>query len=376
MKIKRIWIDVFRAAVDKPVVTSFSTIPSRGVAILRLEDESGAVGWGDIWGNFPTVTTEYRARLAGFLLPDLLRDQSVDDIPALHRDLVGKLRVMAVQADEPGPVAAVLAAADQALWDLKARKAGVPLRRVLDSNAADRIPAYASGLNPADGPDTVNAERTNGHRNFKLKVGFGDEVDQGNISRIMGGLQPGERLFVDANQRWTLEDARHAAKWLAEAGVGWLEEPMIATASAEDWLALKGEARLPLAGGENLRGLETFAASHAWFDFIQPDVGKWGGVSLNLEIARAALAASKTYCPHWLGGGVGMLHSAQILAAAGGDGLLEMDVNENPLRNAVLGSALAINDGHVDLPGEPGIGPEPNLAAMEDWRVDAMEIAL
>lgn len=376
MRIKRIMIDVFRASVEKPVVTSFSTIPSRGVALLRLEDADGAVGWGDIWGNFPTVTTEYRARLAGFLLPDLLRDADISDIPAFHRDLTAKLRVMAVQADEPGPVAAVLAATDQALWDLQARKAGQPLRRLLNAKAADRVPAYASGLNPADGPETVLAERARGHRNFKLKVGFGDAVDKANVDRIMAGLGAGERFFVDANQRWDLATARHAAAWLAEAGVGWLEEPMIADAPAADWQALRTDARLPLAGGENLRGLDAFEAAYAWLDFIQPDVGKWGGVSRNFEIARSTLNAGKTYCPHWLAGGVGMLHSAQILAAAGGAGLLEMDVNENPLRDCVLGGALAINDGWAELSMAPGIGVEPDFSAMEGWRVDRSEIVL
>jgi len=376
LQIKRILIDVFRASVDKPVVTSFSTIPSRGVAILRLEDADGAVGWGDIWGNFPTVTTEYRARLAGFLLPDLLRGEVISDIPAFHRDLTAKLRIMAVQADEPGPVAAVLAATDQAVWDLQARKAGQPLRRLLSDTAADRVPAYASGLNPADGPETVLAERARGHRNFKLKVGFGDAVDKANIDRIMADLGAGERCFVDANQRWDLAAARHAAAWLAEAGVGWLEEPMIADAPAADWLALKADARLPLAGGENLRGLDIFEAAYAWFDFIQPDVGKWGGVSRNFEIARSALNAGRTYCPHWLGGGIGMLHSAQILAAAGGGGLLEMDVNENPLRGSILGGALAVDQGWAELPAAPGIGIEPDLSTMEGWRVDQSEIVL
>lgn len=376
LKIKRILIDVFRASVDKPVVTSFSTIPSRGVALLRLEDADGAVGWGDIWGNFPTVTTEYRARLAGFLLPDLLRDVDITDIPAFHRDLTAKLRVMAVQADEPGPVASVLAATDQALWDLQARKAGQPLRRLLNPAAADRVPAYASGLNPADGPDTVQAERGRGHRNFKLKVGFGDAVDKGNVEQIMAGLGAGERFFVDANQRWDLASARNAAAWLAEAGVGWLEEPMIANAPAADWQALRADARLPLAGGENLRGRDAFEAAYAWLDFIQPDVGKWGGVSRNFEIARSALDAGKTYCPHWLGGGVGMLHSAQVLAAVGGDGLLEMDVNENPLRDIVLGGALAIDNGWAELPATPGIGVEPDFGPMERWRVDRSETVL
>ncbi len=370
MKIERITIDVFRAPVDKPVVTSFGTIPSRGIAMLRLEDGDGAVGWGDMWGNFPTITTEYRAGLAAFLLPDLLLGRTIDDIPSFYHGLVDRLHVLAVQADEPGPVASVLAGADQALWDLAARKAGLPLRKLLNPNAADRIPAYASGLNPADGPETVIAQRAAGHRNFKLKIGFGEDVDQGNVRRIKDDMNAGERMFVDANQRWDLEQSVHAADWLAEAGVGWFEEPMVADAPVEQWQQLKASARLPLAGAENLRGMNTIEAAFGWLDFIQPDVGKWGGVSDCFAVAQKAIAAGKTYCPHWLGGGVGLLHSAQLLAAAGGGGLLEMDVNENPLRDHVLTGALAVDDGHVDLPGDSGIGVVPDLEIIEDLRVE------
>jgi len=370
MKIERLYIDVFRAAIDTPIVTSFGSIPSRGMAMLRIENSDGVVGWGDIWGNFPTVTTEYRANLAAFTLPDLLLGKTVDDIPRFYHDLIERLNVLAVQSDEPGPVASVLAATDQALWDLAARKAGQPLRKLLNPEAADRIPAYASGLNPDDGPDTVTAERKLGHRNFKLKIGFGEDIDKANVRQIVDGLSPGERLFVDANQRWDLEQSIQAADWLAEAGVGWFEEPMVADAPAEQWRQLKAAARIPLAGAENLRGLDTIENAFDWLDYIQPDLGKWGGITDCFAVARGAVAAGKAYCPHWLGGGVGLLHSAQVLAAAGGDGLLEMDVNENPLRDLTLSGALSIDDGFVDLPMGDGIGVEPDLSAIEQWRVD------
>ncbi|MDE0944440.1 MAG: mandelate racemase/muconate lactonizing enzyme family protein [Alphaproteobacteria bacterium] len=374
MKIQRIHIDVFRAPIEKQVVTSFGTIPSRAMATLRLEDSDGVIGWGDIWGNFPTITTEYRAKLAAFTLPDLLLGKTVDDIPEFYHGLVENLHVLAVQADEPGPVASVLAAVDQALWDLAARRANQPLCKMLNANAKDRIPAYASGLNPGDGPDVVEYQRAQGHRNFKLKIGFGEEIDKGNVHRIVDGLSPGERFFVDANQRWNLEQAIYAADWLAEAGVGWFEEPMPADTPDEQWRKLKAAVRLPLAGAENLRGMDNIETAFAWLDYIQPDVGKWGGVTDCFAIANKAIAAGKTYCPHWLAGGVGMLHSAHMLAAAGGsgggDGLLEMDVNENPLRDHMLGGALSINNGVVDLPSQSGIGIAPDLAAIEQWRVD------
>jgi len=285
------------------------------------------------------------------------------------------LRVLAIQSAEYGPVAAIVAAADQALWDLAARRRGVPLRRLLDAGAQDRIPAYASGLNPGDGPEAAGRARQAGHRNFKLKVGFGEETDRGNVEAIRRDMSAGERLFVDANQRWDLETAEKAAGWLADAGVGWLEEPMRADMPDEHWQRLRTAMRLPLAGGENLADHSLIDRALGWLDIMQPDVGKWGGVSDNTAIARRALARGRTYCPHWLAGGLGLLHSANILAAVGGDGLLEMDVNANPLREAVIGEALEVEDGQVRLPDGPGLGVEIDLEAMAGWRVSSQEFA-
>ena len=374
-RIARIRIEVFRAPMPRPVVASFGAIEERAIAMVAVEDADGAVGWGDIWGNFPSITTEYRARLAGRLLPDLLLGKTVDDIPAHYAAAMRQLRVLSIQSGEYGPIASAVAAADQALWDLEARRRGVPLRRLLDPGARDSIPAYASGLNPDDGPEMALRARQAGYRNFKLKVGFGDETDRGNIAAIRQDMGGGERLFVDANQRWDLETAERAAGWLADAGVGWLEEPMRADAPDEDWRRLRAGMRLPLAGGENLTDHDLIDRALGWLDIMQPDVGKWGGVSDNAAIARRALAAGRTYCPHWLAGGLGLLHSANILAAIGGDGLLEMDVNANPLREAVVGEALKLKDGQVRLPDGPGLGIEIDLEAMAGWRVDSAEFA-
>lgn len=390
VRVARIRIEVFRAPMPSPVVVSFGSIAERAVAMVALEDGDGTVGRGDIWGNFPSITTEYRARLAGRLLPDLLLGRTVDDIPAHYVRMMRQLRVLAIQSGEYGPVAAVAAAADQALWDLAARRRGVSLRRLLDAaapNAAnitdggvgaaarDRIPAYASGLNPDDGPEMAGRAREAGHRNFKLKVGFGEQTDRANVEAIRRDMREGERLFVDANQRWDLETAEQSAGWLADAGVGWLEEPMRADAPDEHWQRLRAAMRLPLAGGENLPDHGLIDRALGWLDIMQPDVGKWGGVSDNAAIARRTLARGRTYCPHWLAGGLGLLHSANILAAAGGDGLLEMDVNPNPLRDAVVGDALKVEDGHVRLPDGPGLGIELDPEAMARWRTASEEFA-
>ncbi|MNE88052.1 hypothetical protein D3C80_1853140 [compost metagenome] len=70
-----------------------------------------------------------------------------------------------------------------------------------------------------------------------------------------------------------------------------------------------------------------------------------------------------------MGAGIGLTASAHILAAAGGNGLLEIDVNPNPLRGAVVPTWPAVNNGVVSLPKGPGLGVVPDLEWLEPFRV-------
>src|SRR5690606_12087963 len=162
---------------------------------------------------------------------------------------------------------------------------------------------------------------------FKLKIGFGADTDLGNVRAIARDLGPGERFMVDVNQGWDLGTACDMAGRLASFPLGWIEEPLAADRPADEWRTLAAAATAALAGGENLRGRDAFQAAidGGWLDVIQPDVAKWGGLSGCRDVARAALAAGRRYCPHFLGGGIGLIASAHLLAAVGGDGLLEVD---------------------------------------------------
>jgi L-alanine-DL-glutamate epimerase-like enolase superfamily enzyme len=77
---------------------------------------------------------------------------------------------------------------------------------------------------------------------------------------------------------------------------------------------------------------------------------------------------TKCFCPHYLGGGIGLLASAHLLAGVGWDGLLEVDSNDNPLRDRFCGPVINISDGLVTLEDDPGLGIEPDLSSIETYR--------
>jgi L-alanine-DL-glutamate epimerase-like enolase superfamily enzyme len=354
---------VFRAPVERPVRTSFGVMHSRPMLLVRAIGRDGSEGWGEVWCNFPNVGAEHRAGLIGETIAPLLVAAGRFPSPqAAYSLATERLAVLAIQSGEPGPLAQAIAGIDIALWDLVARRNGVSVQTLLGGRLVAEVPAYASGINP-DNPETqVEQARREGHRAFKLKIGFGAERDLGNLKRLAPMLKSGERLMADANQAWSLADALAMAARLAAFDLEWLEEPLRADAPLADWQELQRHCPVTLAAGENLRGEAAFTAAtdDGVLGVIQPDIGKWGGFSGCLPAMRRALASGRRFCPHWLGGGIGLVASGHLLAAAGGDGRLEMDVNPNPLRT-LIAPVPEVTDGLVRLPDGPGLGVVPRL---------------
>lgn len=367
--IEAIEVYLYRAAVKEAVKTSFGSIPARPALVLRIRDQEGGEGWGEVWCNFPPYSAENKLRLFETVIgPAALRRPFANPADAWH-DLSARTHRWAIQSGEFGPMAACLGGLDLALWDLAARRAGRPLRRLLREDAPDAVPVYASGLNPDTAFDTVARCRETGFTAFKVKVAFDLDGDLANIARIRRDMRAGERLMVDANQGWSMEAARVAVPRFAAHDLDWIEEPIAADRPHEDWAELSMIAGGPLAGGENVSGFAAFdrliaGGAHA---VVQPDMLKWGGVTGCSAVGRRAVEAGRRYCPHWLGGGIGLLAAAQVLAATGGEGLLEYDVMENPLRGPLGAQALPVEGGRVALNDAPGIGMVPDLAAIAGY---------
>ncbi|MDP1839829.1 MAG: mandelate racemase/muconate lactonizing enzyme family protein [Reyranella sp.] len=377
----RVEAHVFHTPIAEPIRTSFGTMTERVAVFVRVEDSDGARGWGEIWSNFPTASAEHRALLFADIVAPRVLGKSLDDPVALWSDLDRALHVLRVQSGDAGALSAAAAGLDLAIHDLRARKRGLPLWRALGQMVGggtdeSPVPVYASGLNPGRAAyDTVGRMRAAGYRAYKIKIGFGEETDLGSLRPVAQELKTGERLMVDVNQGWDLRTACAMAPKLAEFGLHWIEEPLLADRPMAEWTQVAAAAPTQLAAGENLRGagLLQEAIDSGLFGVIQPDAAKWGGHSGCLPVARAALAAGRSYCPHFLGGAIGLVHSLHLLAAVRGPGLLEVDANPNPLREGLLGDLLTVRDGAVSLPGGQGLGLEPDIKSLAALRTLHLE---
>ena len=358
----------YRYPLATPVVTSFGKMLNRPAVFVRVTDEDGVAGWGEAWSNFPAPGAEHRARLVNEVLAPALVGRKFGD-PAQAFEVLRKgSEVLALQCGEPGPFAQAISGIDLALWDLSARRQRLPLWRLLGGQSRT-IKVYASGINPAGAAQTAEAALKRGHRALKLKVGFGVETDLANLTALRTIVGTG-MLATDANQGWSVDQALEMLPRLAAFDLRWLEEPIRADRPREDWRRLRAAAKMPIAAGENISSVEAFkdVLAEDVLGVVQPDIAKWGGLSVCAGLARDILNSGKTFCPHYLGGGIGLLASAHLLAGIGGDGWLEVDANDNPLRDLFCGPVAHVTDGTIILGEEPGLGFTPDLSGIAGYR--------
>lgn len=359
---------ILRFPLATPVRTSFGVMPARPAVFVRVTDRDGISGWGEAWCNFPACAAEYRQALITEVLSPLACKRIFPSPQALFASLSQQTAVLTLQSGDHGPMAQAIAAIDIAVWDMCARKAGQPLWRYL-GGSQDTVTSYASGINPTGSEELIRQKIAEGYNAFKMKVGFDSEQDYHSVSMLREIIGHDRRLMLDANQGWSPQDALASVLRLAEFSPLWIEEPLRADSTPQTWRELAEGSPIPLAAGENIAGHNAFCQAMDNFGLrvIQPDIAKWGGLSGVLALLPEIKRRQLQYCPHYLGGGIGLLASAHLLAASDmPDGMLEVDANPNPLRHALCGPLAHPVQGVVALGDAAGLGIEPDIDAIRD----------
>lgn len=360
-----------RADVDSPPSSTLGAMQARNGLLVRIEDTDGAFGWGEVWCNFPPHASQSRQQLLQNVIAPELVGQSFVRPEDVRSNLEARWNIMALHVGEPGPFGHCIAGLDMAVWDLWARRQGQSLSALLSRDAGDSVKVYASSPDPANAASLVAEFAEAGYDAFKLKVGYDSEHDERLVRSVRGAVGNAAAIMVDANQVWSLDEARDNINRLARYGLTFAEEPISAVAPISDWVWLADQADVPLAAGENICDEALFAKylEAGALMYYQPDVAKWGGIGGCSSVARRVIDMGFNYCPHFMGTAVGLAASIHLLAAAGGSGFVELDANPNPLRTGLCEFDLNAKGGRVSVPAGTGIGVIPDAESLRRYRL-------
>ncbi|MEM0907631.1 MAG: mandelate racemase/muconate lactonizing enzyme family protein [Pseudomonadota bacterium] len=339
------------------------------IVVLRFDD--GAEGYGEVHCTLPRFSQFHKARIIDEILSPLLVGRWFGSPEEMTAMLEAQSHAIVVQSGEPGPFAHAIAGLDIAAWDGVSRRLDLPLWRLFTTEPRPAtLPAYASGLDAADLETLVPPLIEAGWRAFKLKVGGDAETDRRNIDRLRTLIGPEGRIMVDANQAWDFATAERQITALAGCGLSWIEDPIAADRSWDEWSVLTAIGP-PIALGGNLRGPDAFHdAIDAGAAVVQPDAMVWGGLSGARTIAETASEAGVLWAPHAVAGGIGLAATSHLTAALGG-AYLEVDVHPHPLRDKALSDVISIDDGMVKVSDAPGTGYLPSASFLETYRASA-----
>ncbi len=267
--------------------------------------------------------------------------------------LWNKLMWAGASVGRSGLATQAIAALDNALWDLKAKRAGLPLAKLLGAHR-DSVQCYNTSGGFLSTPidqvlDNVERSLATGIGGIKIKVGQPDfSADLARLEAVKRHLDGRAALMVDANQQWERASALRAGRVFEQFGLVWIEEPLDAY-DAEGHAQLAAALDTPIASGEMLVSV----AEHAELirlnavDVLQPDAARVGGITQFLKILSLAEHRGLTLAPHFA-----MEIHIHLAAAYSKEPWVEHFDWLDPLFN----ERLETRGGRMIVPARPGLG--------------------
>ncbi|HST86338.1 MAG TPA: enolase C-terminal domain-like protein [Kineosporiaceae bacterium] len=394
--------------------------PDYSAAYLRLrtDDPDGICGHGFVFtiGRGNDVQLAAIRSLAGHVV-GLDLEATLADMGGLWKSLVhdSQLRWL---GPEKGVMHMAVGAVVNALWDLKAKRAGLPLWQLLARMTPSEVVALvdfrylSDALTPAEALEILEraepgrAERqqallangypaytttpgwlgyddaklarlckeavADGFTQIKLKVGDNLDDDRRRLKIARESVGPDVAIAIDANQRWDVAQAITWVNELAPYDIAWIEEPT----SPDDILGhaaiARGVAPIPVATGEHIANrvvFKQFLQADA-LQVLQLDATRVAGVNENVAILLLAAKFGVRVCPH--AGGVGLCEVVQHLSMfdqVAVSGLAEGRMIEfvDHLHEHFV-SPVVISNGNYQAPLAPGSGAEMLAGSIEQNR--------
>lgn len=375
MKIKSVTSHLLRVPLgDKTFYSSQAAFPERNSYLVRIETDTGLVGWGE--GGQYGPAQPVAAVVDHVFTPRILGRDPTEPV-RIWEELYAHSR----DFGQRGTYIEALSAIDIALWDIAGQAAGVPVWKLLGGRFRDKITAYATGCYyPESFHDlptiltSLQIEASSyanaGFGLLKVKIGLLSlEDDIARLRTIREAVGPDIGLLVDANHAYNAATAVRMGRMMQELGVLFFEEPIVPE-DREGYRKVRAENPVAVAGGEcefTRYGFRDFI-SGGCVDIVQPDLAVCGGFTAFTHILALANSWGVATVPHVWGSGIAVAAALQAVAiippfpfTANGLPLLnqpviEFDRKHNPLRDDLLHQRFKLIDGSLAVPDSPGLG--------------------
>lgn len=358
-------VDVFMANLTPKVkrTDAIQSFDSQETPFVRITDSDGATGLGytyTIGQGGPAIVSMLRETLA----PQLI-GREAEEIGRIWHDLL-----FSTHATSVGAITSLsLAAIDTALWDLRCKRAFLPLWQML-GGAKDSVQMYTTEGGwlhiPTDDlvADAVAAKEA-GFSGSKIKIGRPHlSEDRERLTAVRDAVGSGYEIMVDANQCFTRAEATRRARVLEELGIAWFEEPLPADDVMEHKL-LAASTSVPIAVGESMYSLSQFkdylVAGGA--SIVQVDVARIGGITPWMKVAHLCEAHNVPVCPHFLM----ELHVSLVCAIPNAPWLEYI-----PQLDSLTASPMATQNGRAFPSNAPGLGIDWDLEKLEAAKIDGL----
>lgn len=267
---------------------------------------------------------------------------------------------------------------DMALWDIKGKKLGMPVWRLLGGGFHKKIRCYASSLFGATPQETGERARRFADQGFSaVKFGWAPmgkdaETDRKLVSEARRGLGDGPDLMIDAGLVWDAKTAIQRAHAFSEHNIFWLEEPLV----PDDYVGyrkLTQASEIRIAAGEQESGRHTFKRllDEGNIDVVQVDLTRCGGFTEAMKIATMAADRGLPVANHGFTTYINVAAALHWLNSVPNALIAEFVSEEGTgMREEITRQRIRARDGYLEIPQEPGLGIDLDEEAIRRMRQD------
>jgi D-galactarolactone cycloisomerase len=376
MKISKITTYILRVALgNERFFSSQCEFPDRNSFLVKIETDSGLVGWGEGGQYGPPEPVD--ACVRHVLGPKLLGKYPLTPVK-LWEEQYAATR----DFGQKGAYIEALSAIDIALWDIYGKYVDQPIYSLLGGSFRDSIYAYATGCYYR-GDDVLDHKTAipklakeaksyvdEGFTILKVKIGLlSIQADTERIGAIRDTVGEDTALLVDCNHAYNAHTAIRVGKAIEKHNVIWFEEPVVPE-DRRGYKIVRDALSIPVTGGEceytryGFRDLIT----EGCVDIIQPDITVMGGISEFIKVHSLASSFGIGVVPHVWGSGVALATALHVLSTIPpfphtanpipllNEPIVEFDCNINPLRDYLIEEKITLVKGRVPVPQGPGLG--------------------